>query len=92
MLRRARQPWQTPVPVDGLVDAPFPVVVVSGAHHPAFTAVCEALAGRVGARHRVVPGAGHEVQLAEGFNAVLLGLWRGTLDGPDAVTAGGAPV
>lgn len=82
-LRRARQPWQTPVPVAGLAEAPFPVVVVSGAHHPAFTAVCESLEGQLGARHQVVAGAGHEVQLAaEEFNAVLLRLWRDAGNGP----------
>lgn len=76
-LRAARQPWQTPLPVAGLADAPFPIVVVSGAHHPAFSAVCEGLAEQLGAQHRVVAGAGHEVQLAaEEFNAVLLQLWR----------------
>lgn len=76
-LRRARQPWQTPLPVGELADAPFPTVLVSGAHHPAFTAVCVAMADELGAQHHVVAGAGHEVQqVADRFNAILLQLWR----------------
>lgn len=82
-LRRARQPWQAPPSVADLADAPFPVVVVSGAHHPAFTAVCEALAAQLRAEHHVVTGAGHEVQLvAEAFNGILLRLWRGVQPPP----------
>ncbi|WP_192498694.1 alpha/beta fold hydrolase [Ornithinimicrobium pratense] len=76
-LRGARQPWQARVPVAELADAAFPIVVVSGAHHPAFTAVCEALTEQLGAQHHVVVGAGHEVQLAAAeFNAVLTRLWK----------------
>lgn len=74
-LRLGRQPWD--VPVDGLVGAPFPTVVISGNHHPAFTAICDALARQLGAEHRVVEGAGHEMQMAvETFNAALLAVWR----------------
>lgn len=75
-VRRARHPWQARVPVAELAGA-VPTVLVSGAHHPAFTAVCEALSEQLGAQHHVVDGAGHEVQLvAEEFNALLLRLWR----------------
>jgi pimeloyl-ACP methyl ester carboxylesterase len=82
-LRRARQPWHAPPPVAHLADAPFPVVVVSGGHHPAFTAVCEALAAQLGAEHHVVTGAGHEVQLVAGtFNAILRRLWRAVEPAP----------
>ncbi|MDP3893454.1 alpha/beta fold hydrolase [Nocardioides sp.] len=83
-VRLGRRPWSGPVPVDGLVGAPFPTVVVSGNHHPAFTAMCDALARELGAQHCVVEGAGHEMQMvAEDFNAVLLSLWRGTGAGSD---------
>lgn len=76
-VRLGRLPWSGPVPVDRLVGAPFPTVVVSGNHHPAFTAMCEALARELGAQHFVVEGAGHEVQMVgEDFNAVLRSLWR----------------
>ncbi|MFI7482506.1 alpha/beta fold hydrolase [Kocuria sp. M1R5S2] len=76
-VRLGRPPWGTPVPLGPLAGARFPVLVVSGNHHPAFTAMCEALARDLGAEHRTVEGAGHEVQLVtEGFNAALLELWR----------------
>jgi pimeloyl-ACP methyl ester carboxylesterase len=78
-VRLGRPPWSGPVPVDRLVGAPFPTVVVSGNHHPAFTAMCEALAGELDAEHCVVEGAGHEIQMVvEDFNAVLLSVWRHT--------------
>lgn len=74
-LRLARQPWESPPSADHLAASPFPVVVVSGDHHPGFSAVCEALARVAGGRPAVVAGAGHEVQLAPGFNDVLLATW-----------------
>lgn len=78
-VRLARPAWSGPVPVDRLVDAPFPTAVVSDNHHPAFTAMCDALARELGAQHCVVEGAGHEMQMvAEDFNAVLLSVWRRT--------------
>jgi pimeloyl-ACP methyl ester carboxylesterase len=76
-VRLGRPPWSGQIPVDRLVGAPFPTVVVSGNHHPAFTAMCDALARELGAEHHVVEGAGHEIQMvAEDFNAVLLSVWR----------------
>lgn len=74
-LRRARQPWEAPVPLAWLASAPFPTVVVSGDHHPAFSAICEATSRTAGARLTVAAGAGHEVQWAERFNEVLLATW-----------------
>lgn len=76
-LRRARQPWDSPVPFSDLATAPFRAVVVSGDHNPAFSAVCDALARHSGARPAVVSGASHEVQAVAGdFNALLLDHWR----------------
>lgn len=41
--------------------------------------MCDALARSLSAQHRVVEGAGHEMQMvAEDFNAALLALWRRT--------------
>ncbi|MCK8609010.1 alpha/beta fold hydrolase [Agromyces sp. C10] len=78
-LRRARQPWSGAIPVEEVRDAAFPTVVVSGDHHEAFTAMCDGLARDLGADHRTVTGAGHEIQLAAAdFNALLLALWRST--------------
>ncbi|WP_324649474.1 alpha/beta fold hydrolase [Georgenia sp. H159] len=87
-LRRARQPWEARVPVDGLRTAPYPVVAVSGRHDEAFHAVCAALAHDHRAELRVIQGAGHEVQtVAEEFNAVLRDLWHGSRErAPDGVS------
>lgn len=76
-LRASRPPWEAPVPVDQLLAAQFPILVISGNHHPAFTAMCEALARNLDAEHHVVEGAGHETQMVtQNFNAELLALWR----------------
>jgi pimeloyl-ACP methyl ester carboxylesterase len=78
-VRLGRQPWEGHVSVDRVVGSSFPVLVVSGNHHPALTAMCDALARVLGAEHCVVEGAGHEMQtVAKDFNAALLGLWRRT--------------
>lgn len=75
-VRRARPVWDVRVPADRLREASFRILVISGGHHPAFTAMCDALARDLGAQQRTVEGAGHDVQLvAEEFNAALLELW-----------------
>ena len=51
------------VPVDELARAPFPKLVFSGDHSPAFERVCDVLEQRLGAERAVIPGAGHAVQL-----------------------------
>ena len=66
-----RGPWEAEIPVAELRAAPFPKLVVSGAHHPAFDAICDTLERELGAERAVVPGAGHAAQRAPGFNAVL---------------------
>ena len=38
-----RRPWEGELPVDRLTAAPFPKLVISGKHSPAFEAVCVAL-------------------------------------------------
>ena len=57
--------------MDLLRAQPFPKLVVSGAHHAAFDAICDALERDLGAERAVLPGAGHAVQRAPGFNDVL---------------------
>ena len=42
--------------------APFPKLVVSGGHSAGFEAICDDLAGRIGAARKAVEGAGHEIQ------------------------------
>jgi pimeloyl-ACP methyl ester carboxylesterase len=77
MLRRGRPPWEAEVPLAELASAPFPMLVVSGGHHPGFEAICDELAASTGASRRVVKGAGHEIQFTgEPINETLLELWR----------------
>lgn len=57
-----RGPWEADIPLDVLSRAPFRKLVVSGAHHPAFDAVCDVLEARLPAVRAVLQGAGHAVQ------------------------------
>jgi len=66
-----RLPWEATIPLDDLAAAPFPTLVVSGAHHDAFDAVCDVLERRLSAERAVLPGAGHSAQRAPGFNERL---------------------
>jgi pimeloyl-ACP methyl ester carboxylesterase len=67
-----RPPSEAVIPFDELARAPFPKLVVSGAHSAAFDAVCNVLEERLGAERGVLPGAGHSVQrLGEPFNELL---------------------
>lgn len=68
-----RGPWEAVIPVDELRALPFPKLIVSGGHHPAFDAICDALERDLGAERAVLPGAGHTVQRAPGFNDALAG-------------------
>jgi pimeloyl-ACP methyl ester carboxylesterase len=71
-LRVERAPMEAVVPFDELALAPFPKLVVSGAHHAAYDAVCDVLEERLGAERAVLPGAGHSVQrLGQPFNELL---------------------
>jgi pimeloyl-ACP methyl ester carboxylesterase len=73
-LRVERGPWEAEVPLERLARAPFRKLVVSGAHHPAFDAVCDVLERRLGARRAVVAGGGHAVQRTGApFNRVVEG-------------------
>jgi pimeloyl-ACP methyl ester carboxylesterase len=67
-----RHPWEAEIPLDALAAAPFPKLVVSGAHSEPFDIVCDVLERRLGAERAVLPGAGHSVQrLGEPFNDLL---------------------
>jgi pimeloyl-ACP methyl ester carboxylesterase len=70
---RERSPAEAVIPYEQLRDVP--VLVVSGGWHPAFDAVCEVLADRLGAELATFPGAGHGAQHAPGFNERLLSFW-----------------
>jgi pimeloyl-ACP methyl ester carboxylesterase len=66
-----RGPWEAEIPLDTLSAASFPNLVVSGAHHPAFDAICDVLERELGAERAVFQGYGHVVQLHPEFNALL---------------------
>jgi pimeloyl-ACP methyl ester carboxylesterase len=70
-----RWPSEAEIP---LAPLPYPVLVVSGDHEPAFEAVADVLERKLGAERAVVPGAGHAVQNAPGFNDTLLSFLRRT--------------
>ena len=63
-----RRPDEAVIPLEPL---PYPVLVVTGAHEPAFEAVADVLCARLGAERLVLRGAGHAVQRARGFNQAL---------------------
>lgn len=72
LLRTERGPWEAEIPLDELAAAGVPALVVSGAHDPAFEAVCDAIAGRLGAERAVLEGGGHAAQrLGAPFNERL---------------------
>ena len=66
-----RGPWEAEIPLDELAAAPFPTLVVSGAHHGGFDAICDVLEARLGAERVVLPGFGHTAQLHPAFNEAL---------------------
>jgi hypothetical protein len=68
-LMAERWPSEAQIP---LAPLPYPVLVVSGDHEPAFEAVADVLERELGAERAIVRGAGHAVQNAPGFNEALL--------------------
>lgn len=67
-----RYPWEADIPLEAVRAAPFPKLVVSGAHDPAFDAVCDVLEAELDAERLVLAGAGHSPQrLGEPFNSAL---------------------
>src|SRR5437667_143038 len=67
-----RPPHEAEIPLDALARAPFPKLVVTGGHNPAFDAVADVLEQRLGARRAVVPGAGHSIPRAPGYTETLI--------------------
>jgi pimeloyl-ACP methyl ester carboxylesterase len=70
-LRVERGPWAADPPLAELAAAPYPKLVVSGAHSELFEQVCDELERRLGAERAVLPGAGHSLQRAPGFTERL---------------------
>ena len=67
-----RPPHEARIPLDELAQAPFPKLVVTGGHNPVFDAVADVLEQRLGAQRAVVPGAGHSIPRAPGYNETLV--------------------
>lgn len=67
-----RGPWEADIPLATLRQLDLPALVVSGAHHPAFDAICDVLERELGAERLVVPGHGHNPQLSPAFTEALL--------------------
>jgi pimeloyl-ACP methyl ester carboxylesterase len=61
LLMVERSPAEARIPLDELRRAPFPKLVVSGAHSPVFDRICDVLEDALGAERAVIPGAGHSV-------------------------------
>ncbi len=61
LLRAERPPWEAEPPLEQLAAAPFPTLVISGDHSPAFEAVCDAIAEQLGAERAVIGGRGHTI-------------------------------
>jgi pimeloyl-ACP methyl ester carboxylesterase len=70
---RERSPAEAVIPYGRL--AGVPALIFSGGWHPAFEAVCDTIAERLGAERVVLPGAGHAVQHVPGFNERLVAFW-----------------
>jgi len=72
-----RPPWEANVPLAAIAANSIPCLVVSGDHHPAFEAVCDALEQQLSASRAVIRGAGHSVQrTGDPFNAAVTAFIR----------------
>ena len=66
-----RPPHEAEIPFEELAATAFPKLVISGAHSEAFDAVSDVIEERLGAERAVLPGAGHSIPRAPGFNERL---------------------
>jgi pimeloyl-ACP methyl ester carboxylesterase len=66
-----RGPWEAEIPLETLAEAHFPKLVVSGAHHAAFDAICDVLERELPAQRLVLAGFGHSVARHPDFNEHL---------------------
>jgi pimeloyl-ACP methyl ester carboxylesterase len=71
LARGLRSPGEADPDFAAITGAGIPCAVFSGGHSPGIERLCDALAARLGAERQTVPGAGHAVQRADGFNARL---------------------
>jgi hypothetical protein len=66
-----RAPVEARPDLEAVRAAGVPVLSVSGVHNPALERICDLIAERTGGRRLRLPGAGHPVQRAPGFNEHL---------------------
>jgi pimeloyl-ACP methyl ester carboxylesterase len=64
-------PHEAEIPFEQLAEERFPKLVVTGAHNPALDAVADVLERRLPAARVVLPGAGHNLPRAPGYNETL---------------------
>src|SRR6185312_7543727 len=66
-----RPPHEAEIPLERLAAEPFPKLVVTGRHNPALDAVADVLERELPAQRAVLPGAGHNLPRAPGYNGRL---------------------
>jgi hypothetical protein len=66
-----RGPWEAHIPLTALRAAPFPKLVVSGAHSAAFDGICDVLERQLPAERARLPGYGHVAQRHPDFPHLL---------------------
>jgi pimeloyl-ACP methyl ester carboxylesterase len=72
LVARERPPWEADVPLQMLAAAPFPKLVISGDHSPAFEHLCDVIATRIGAERAVLAGRGHTIpSTGEPYNSLV---------------------
>jgi pimeloyl-ACP methyl ester carboxylesterase len=85
---RERPPWEATIPVDALAGAPFPKLVISGNHSPAFETLCDVLARRIGARREAIEGRGHTIPATGApYNQLLHDFLAASTQGPGLASA-----
>jgi pimeloyl-ACP methyl ester carboxylesterase len=72
--RRERPPYEADLDLRPIAEAPFPKLVFAGVWHPAFDALCNLIATRIGAYLVVLPGT-HGVQHRPQANRYLVDTW-----------------
>ncbi len=70
-LMRERGPWEAVIPLAELAALRLPTLVVSGAHSPAYEAICDVLERELHAERVVIPGHGHNPPLSPAFTDAL---------------------
>jgi pimeloyl-ACP methyl ester carboxylesterase len=69
--RGGRSPSEADPHLDAIAAAGIPAMVVTGGHHDGIEMLSDGLASRLNARREILPGAGHAVPRAPGFNDLL---------------------